>query len=54
MNKQRIQELRTELENERISMAELIEIDNAAQAAGIKSNDEMLAGDYLDELEARL
>lgn len=49
---QRIQELRTELEAERISYGELHEIDCAADEAGITVTDEMLAGDILDELEA--
>lgn len=52
MTLQRIQELRTELEAERISYGELHEIDCAADEAGITVTDEMLAGDILDELEA--
>lgn len=51
MNAKRIRELRTELEQERISYGELAEIDDAAAVAGIVVTDEMLAGDILDALE---
>lgn len=51
MNIQRIKELRTELDLEQISTGELIEIDQAAEAAGVKVTDEMMAGDILDALE---
>ncbi len=54
MKRKRIQELREELAQQRISYAELAEIDSAADAAGITVTEEMLAGDILDELEARL
>lgn len=50
----RINELRTELEAERISYGELFEIDVAADKAGIEVTDEMLAGDILDKLEENL
>jgi hypothetical protein len=51
MNIQRINELRRELQAERISYGELAEIDCAAAEAGIAVTEEMLAGDILDELE---
>ena len=47
----RLQELRTELENECISYGELAEIDDLAQEAGITVTDEMMASDILDALE---
>lgn len=53
MNPERIKELRTELEAERISYDELNEIQVAADEAGIVVTDEMMAGDILDELEAK-
>lgn len=46
----RIKQLRQTLADEDISYGELAEIDQAAEAAGIKVTDEMLAGDILDEL----
>lgn len=54
MKKERIQELRKELEAERISYGELAEIDAAAAEANITITEEMLAGDILDELEKKL
>lgn len=51
MTLERINELREELNAERISMGELVEIDTAAAEAGINVTEEMLAGDILDMLE---
>ena len=51
MTTTRINELRRELEAERISYGELVEIDSAAIKAGIQLTEEMLAGDVLDALE---
>lgn len=53
MTIERINELRVELEAERISYGELHEIECAGEIAGIDITKEgMLAGDILDELEA--
>lgn len=60
MNQARINELRTELEHERISYEELAEIQTAFENLELDQNtrEEMLesvqAGDMLDELEAAL
>jgi hypothetical protein len=47
----RINELREELNQERISYGELAEIDDAAIVAGIVVSDEEMASDVLDKLE---
>ena len=49
MTRERIDELRRELEAERISYGELYEIQVAAEAAGLDA--EQMAGDLLDSLE---
>lgn len=54
MTLQRINELREELRQERISYGELAEIDSAAAEAGIVVTEEMMPDDILDELEAIL
>lgn len=47
----RITQLRTELEAERISQGELCEIEALAEQAGITITPEMMASDMLDEIE---
>ena len=54
MTSERIKELKTELEAERISYGELAEIDAAAAEAKIEVTDEMLADEILDKLELAL
>lgn len=51
MTPERIKELRQELEAERISYGELVEIAAAADEAGIEITEEMMAADILDALE---
>lgn len=52
MNIARIDYLRTELDNERISLGELIEIENIAQELHIDITDDMQASDILNEIDA--
>ena len=54
MDADRIRELRTELEQERISYDELHEIQCAGEEAGVEELEGMLAGGILDALEAKL
>jgi len=51
MTTQRLNYLRTELENECISYGELIEIEGEAERLGIDTY-EMMASDLLNEIEA--
>lgn len=51
MNRARIQELRAELDAERISYGELAEIESAFEGLGIVPDEGMMASDMLDELE---
>lgn len=50
-NKQRLQELKIELEAERISYGELLEITAIAEANQVDITNDMTAGDIISELE---
>ena len=47
----RLQELKTELEKERISYGELVELNQLAKDNNIIITDEMIAMDIINELE---
>ena len=52
MENARINYLRAELEEERISYGEIIEIESEAERLGIET-DGVMAGDLLDEIEKK-
>lgn len=51
MTKQRLQELMTEIDNERLGYGEIAEIEMAAVEHGIVMSEDMMAVDMLIELE---
>lgn len=54
MERQRIEELRVELDAERISYSELAEIEGAFGESGLDAGEGMMASDMLDALEGLL
>ena len=51
MTRERLQELLTEADNERLSYGEIAEIDTEAEKLGIENLDEMMVIDVLLEIE---